>query len=47
MGRENWCREHGLKPTDSITVRQFIEWTKDNFGGGAIWQLAKKYGLDL
>ena len=47
MGRENWCREHGLNPTDSITVRQFIEGTKDYFGGGAIRQLAKKYDLDL
>ena len=47
MGRENWCREHGLNPTDSITVRQFIEGTKDNFGGGAIRQLAKSYNIEL
>ena len=47
MGRENWCREHGLKPTDSITVRQFIEGTKDNYGGASIRQLAKAYNIEI
>jgi len=47
MGRENWCREHGLKPTDSITVRQFIGGTKDNYGGASIRQLAKAYKIEI
>ena len=46
-GRENWCEEHGLKPTDAITVRYFIENTRNDYGGDAIRQLAERYGITL
>ena len=46
-GRENWCETHGLNPTDSITVRYFIENTRNDYGGDAIRQLAERYGLNL
>ena len=44
-GRLAWCNNHELEPTDSITVRSFIELTRDNYGGDIIRQLAKSYGL--
>ena len=46
-GRESWCRNHSLQPTDSITVREFLEWTKNDYGGDIIRQLAKTYGIEL
>lgn len=45
FGRMQWCKAHGLKPTDSITIRQFIRETCDNYGGDIIQQLAKMYGI--
>ena len=44
-GRKEWCRIHGFLPTDAITVRSFIELTRDDYGRDAILELAKKYGL--
>ena len=44
-GRENWCEAHGLKPTDSITVRYFIENTRNDYGGDIVRQLAERYGI--
>ena len=44
-GRKEWCRIHGLLPTDAITVRSFIELTRDDYGRDAIIELAKYYGL--
>ena len=46
-GRNAWCRSHGLKPTDSITVEAFITGTKDDYGGSIIRNLAKHYGMNL
>ena len=46
-GREQWCRAHDLNPTDSITVRYFIENTRNDYGGDAIRQLAERYGMTL
>ena len=45
QGRLEWCRAHGLQPTDSLTVREFIRLTKDSYGGSNIKQLAKAYAL--
>ena len=42
-GRKQWCREHGYAPTDSITVRSFIEQTRFDYGHKAIDQLAELY----
>ena len=46
-GRNEWCRIHGYKPTDSITVRTFIQETCHDYGRDAILQLAELYGLKL
>ena len=45
FGRKEWCKSHGYQPTDSITVRTFIEQTKNDYGGDVISQLAKEYNL--
>ena len=42
-GRKQWCREHGYKPTDSITVRAFIDQTRFDYGHEAIDKLAELY----
>ena len=47
FGREQWCKEHGYKPTDSITLRTFFSQTKNYYGGEIIVQVAKKYGVQL
>ena len=46
-GREEWCRAHGYQPTDSITVRAFIEQTWNDYGRDAIRQLAGHYGIKI
>jgi len=43
MGRDSFCREHGITMADTMTVRRFIDLTKDAYGGDAIRQLAKQY----
>ena len=45
FGRKEWCRTHGYQPTDSITVRTFIEQTRNDYGGDAIRELAERYGI--
>ncbi len=42
-GRKQWCDAHGLKPTDSISVRRFIDETKGYYGGKAIEMLERLY----
>ena len=46
LGREAWCRDHNLNPTDAITVRRFIDLTKDAYRGDIIKQLAKEYNYE-
>ena len=47
-GRDSWCANHGLNPSkDKLTVKRFIELTKDSYGGDIIRELAKAYGLDI
>lgn len=36
MGRMNWCEEHGIDMDGMYTVRQFVELTKDSYGGDVI-----------
>ena len=36
MGRRNWCEEHGIDMGGMYTVRQFVELTKDSYGGDVI-----------
>ena len=45
-GRKEWCRIHGYQPTDAITVRTFIEQTRNDYGRDAIAELAKLYKLN-
>ena len=45
FGRKEWCKAHGYQPTDSITVRTFIEGTRNDYGGDAIRELAERYGM--
>ena len=47
FGRKEWCKTHGYQPTDSITVRTFIEQTRNDYGGDAIRELAGRYGLTM
>ncbi len=47
FGRLAWCKQHGYKPTDSITVRTFITQTKDAYGSEVIKQLAEYYNIKL
>lgn len=47
FGRLDWCRRHGYKPTDSITLRTFFEKTKDYYGGNIIKRVAKEYEINL
>ena len=47
IGRKEWCRTHGYQPTDSITVREFIEGTINEYGRDIIKALAKEYGLEV
>ena len=47
FGRRQWCEEHGYKPDDSITLRTFLEQTKNDYGGDVIRQVAREYGLEL
>ena len=45
-GRKEWCRTHGYQPTDAITVRTFIDQTRNDYGRDAIAELAKLYKLN-
>ena len=43
FGRRQWCEEHGYKPTDSITVREFLTKTVHSYGGSIIRKVAEYY----
>lgn len=45
FGRRQWCEEHGHKPTDSITVREFLTGTANDYGGEVIRTVAERYSL--
>ena len=47
QGRREWCRQHGLAPTDELTVRQFVTMTCNDYGRDAIRQLAQRYDINL
>ena len=42
-----FCDAHGLKPTDSITVRAFLTGTVGNYGGSVIRKVAERYGIEV
>ena len=47
FGRRQWCQQHGLRPTDSITVRRFLKETASDYGGDIIRKVAKRMQVDL
>lgn len=44
MGREVFCKDRGIDLDGSTTVREFIELTKDSYGGDVIRKLPEVYG---
>ena len=45
MGRESFCKDKGIDLDGSTTVREFIELTKDSYGGDIIRRLPEVYGI--
>ena len=44
MGRENFCKERGINiDEDSFTIEEFVELTKDSYGGDIIKQILEVY----
>lgn len=47
QGRTAFANDHGLDPENgSMTMREFINLTINAYGGDAIAQLAKAYGIN-
>jgi hypothetical protein len=44
MGRQSFINSHGLALDGTMTVRQFVELTKDAYNGDIIQQLPREYG---
>ena len=42
-GRNAFAKDHGIKMSDNLTVEQFIELTKNAYGGSTIWKLEEAY----
>ena len=47
QGRDAFAQDHELSMDDPMTPEEFIDLTKDAFGGRIIRQLAEHYGIDL
>ena len=45
MGRESFCKDKGIDLEGSTTVREFVELTKDSYGGDVICKLPDVYGI--
>ena len=45
MGRESFVNNKGLSLDDKTTVREFVELTKNAYGGKIIRKLSKAYGV--
>ena len=46
MGREEFVKDKGLSLDGKTSVREFVELTKDAYGGDIIKKLPKAYGID-
>ena len=44
MGRESFCHDHGISLDGTTTVRDFVELTKDSYGGETVRKLPEAYG---
>ena len=47
QGRDAFARDHELSMSDAMTPEEFINLTKDAFGGRFIRQLAEHYGINI
>ena len=45
MGRETFCKDKGLSLNGKTSVREFVELTKDAYGGDIIRKLPSVYGV--
>ena len=45
MGRESFITDKGLSLDGRMSIREFVELTKDAYGGGIIKQLPQAYGI--
>lgn len=45
MGRVSFCKDKGIDLGGSTTVREFVELTKDSYGGDVICKLPDVYGI--
>ena len=45
MGRESFVLDRGLSLDDKTTIREFVELTKNAYGGNIIKQLPQAYGI--
>ena len=45
MGRESFCKDKGIDLNSSTTVREFVNLTKDSYGGDIIRKLPEAYGV--
>ena len=46
IGRESFVKDKGLSLDDKTSVREFVELTKDAYGGDIIKELPKAYGIE-
>ena len=45
MGRESFCKDKGINLDSKTTVREFVELTKNAYGGDIIKKLPSAYGI--
>lgn len=45
MGRESFANSRGISLSDKTTIREFVQLTKDAYGGDIIKKLPKAYSL--
>ena len=45
MGRESFCKNHGINLDGKTTVREFVRLTHDSYGGDIISRLPQAYGI--
>lgn len=43
FGRREWCKRNGLRPEDSLTLKDFFRMTKNEYGGDVIKRTEKMY----
>ena len=46
MGRRDFVKEHNIDLNGNMTTREFLEFTKDAYGGDIIRETIEKYGKE-